>query len=82
MKHVNIMCFTETFLRPQQQLGDNKLPMQEGCMVFRLDRVQTSIDDITGIMMVCPSSLQPIRINNQRPSQLELIGITATSTNS
>ena len=43
MKHVNVMCFTETFLWPQQQLEDNKLPMQEVCMVFRLDRVQTSI---------------------------------------
>ena len=84
MKHVNIMCFTETFLRPQQQLDDNKLPMQEECMVFRLDRVQNSIDDLTkgGIMMVCPSSLQPVRISNQRSSQLELVGITATSTHS
>ena len=83
MRHVNIMCFTETFLRPQQQLGD-KLPMKEDCMVFRLDRTQTSLDDLTkgGIMIACPKSLQPIRITNDTPSQLELIGITATSTHS
>ena len=42
MKHANIMCFTETFLQPQQQLEDSKLTMQEECMVFRLDRMQTS----------------------------------------
>ena len=39
MKHANIMCFTETF-RPRQQFEESKLPMQEECMVFRLDCIQ------------------------------------------
>ena len=83
MKQANIMCFTETFLRPQQQLMNNKLPIQEECMVFRLDRMHLNSEDLTkGGMIVCPKSLQPERISSQRPSQLELVGITATSTHS
>ena len=71
MKHANIMCFTETFLRPQQQLENNKLPMQDECMVFRLDRIQTNSDNLAkgGIMIVCH------RISSQRPPQLEVVGI-------
>ena len=84
MKHANIMCFTETFLRPQQQLEENRLPMQEECMVFRLDRIQTSSDNLAkgGIMMVCPKSLQPVRISSQRPPNLEVVGITVKSNHS
>ena len=82
MKHANIMCFTETFLQPQQQL--DKLPMQEECIVFRLDREQRNNEDLAkgGILMVCPQSLQPVGISNQRPPQLEVVGITATSIHS
>jgi hypothetical protein len=84
MKQANIMCFTETFLQPQQQLDDNILPMQDECVVFRLDRMQSSSDNLAkgGIMMVCPRSLQPVRIGTRRPPQLEVVGITATSTHS
>ena len=35
-----------------------------------------------GIMVVCPESLQPVRIGNQRPPQLEVVTIMATSTHS
>ena len=84
MQQSNIMCFTETFLQPQQQLEHNQLPMQEECMVFRLDRQQTSRNDLAkgGIMIACPTSLQPVRINTQRPSELEIVSIIATSTHS
>ena len=77
-----ISCFTETFLQPQQQL--DKLPMQEECIVFRLDREQRNTEDLAkgGILMVCPQSLQPVSISNQRPPQLEVVGITATSIHS
>ena len=59
MKKVNIMCFTETFLRPWQQLEDNYLPIQEECMVFILDCRQASSQDLAkgGIMIVCLKSL-------------------------
>ena len=52
MKHANIMCFTETFLRPQQELDRSQLPMQEDCM----DRVQRNSEDLAkgGIMIICP----------------------------
>ena len=33
-------------------------------------------------MIVCPSALHPVRINVQRPPQLEVISITASSTHS
>ena len=41
MAQVNIMCFTETFLQPQQQLENTFLPMKEECTIFRLDHTQT-----------------------------------------
>ena len=83
MRQVNIMCFTETFLQPQQQL-DNNLPMQEECVIFRLDRQRSTNEDLMkgGIMIACPSSLQPVRINIPHPPQLEIVSIRAITTNS
>ena len=83
VNETDIMCFTETFLQPQQQLDHHHRPMQKECMIFRLDRLQTSSEDLAkgGIMIVCSSSLQPIRVNIQRPPQLEILSIIATSTN-
>lgn len=81
MRETNIMCFTETFLRPQQQLDDSHLPIQEQCMVFRLDRLQTSNEDLAKDgMIMCPKSLCPVRINIYRPPQLELVSIMAYPT--
>ena len=84
MRQANIMCFTETFLRPQQQLEDNDVAMQESSKVFRLNCLQTSNKDHVkgGIKIDCPSSLKPIRIGIQTPSQLEVVGIMAYSTHS
>ena len=66
-------------LQPQQQLENTFLPMKEECTIFRLDRTQTRSGDLAkgGIMIVCPSSLQPIRINIKRLTQLEVVSITA-----
>ena len=82
MKQANIMCFTETFLQPQQELEHNQLPMQEECMVCRLDREQRTNEDLAknGIMLVCPKSLQPVRIGIHIKPQLEVVTIMATST--
>ena len=84
MRQTNILCFTETFLRHHQHLEQSYLPTQNESEVFRLDRLQTNSEDLTkgGIMIVCPSSLQPVRININHPNQLEAISIIATSTNS
>ena len=84
MRKANVMCFTETFLQPQQQLVGNDLPMQEECMVFRMDRLQTSSEDLTkgGIMMICPKALHPVRISIHHPPQLEVVSVTAISTHS
>ena len=80
----DIMCFTETFLRPQQELEADQLPMQGECTVFRLERQQTSGQDLAkrGIMIVCLKSLKPTRIEIQRPSELEVVNIMVTSVHS
>ena len=84
MKQVNIMCFTETFLQPGQHLESSHLPVTEECTVFRQDRIQTSTEDLAkgGIMIVCPSSLQPVRMNVPHPPQLEILTVKTSSTHS
>ena len=78
------MCFSETFLSPHQHIEHDYLPMQGECMVFRLDRLQTNSEDLAkgGLMIVCPRSLQPVRISIHHPSQLEVVSIMITSTHS
>ena len=58
--------------------------MTEECTVFRQDRIQTSTEDLAkgGIMIVCPSSLQPVRMNVPHPPQLEILTVKTSSTNS
>ena len=59
--------------------------MIEECTVFRQDRIQTSTEDLAkgGIMIVCPSSLQPVRMNvPHHPPQLEILTIKTSCTNS
>ena len=84
MRQVNIMCFTETFLQPGQHLESSHLPMTDECTVFRQDRIQTSTEDLAkgGIMIVCPSSLQPVRMNVPHPPQLEILNVETISTHS
>ena len=81
MRQTNIMCFTETFLKPQC-VERNYLPIQDECQVFRLDRPQINNEDLAKgrIMIVCSKSLQPIRINLQHSPKLEVVSIMATST--
>ena len=58
--------------------------MTEECTVFRQDRIQTSTEYLAkgGIMIVCPSSLQPVRMNVPHPPQLEILTVKTSSTNS
>ena len=57
--------------------------MTEECTVFRQDRIQTSTEDLAkGGMIVCPSSLQPVRMNVPHPPQLEILTVKTSSTNS
>jgi hypothetical protein len=46
MRQANIVCFTETFLKPQH-VEHNYLPMQEHCQVFKSDRLQTSNEELS-----------------------------------
>ena len=86
MKQVNIMYFTETFLQPGQLLESSHLPMTDECTVFRHDhdRVQTSTEDLAkgGIMIVCSTALQPVRVNVPHPPQLEILSVETISTHS
>ena len=60
MRHANIMCFTETFLKPHDHIELDCLPMLGQCSLFRLDRVEACTEDLSkgGVMIVC---LQPRR---------------------
>lgn len=84
MSYANIMCFTKTFLRHQQEFEDDYLLMRGNSIGFRLVCIQTSTEDLAkgGIMIVCPHSLKPIRINIHHPNNLQVVSITATSTHS
>ena len=84
MLQANVMCFSETFLSPHQHIEHDYLPMQGECMVSRLDRLQTNSEDLAkgGLMIVCPRSLQPVRISIHHPSQLEVVRIMITYTHS
>ena len=84
MKKANIICFTETFLRPQQDSENSYIPSQDDCQVFRMDRLRMSSEDLArgGVMIVCPILPQPVRINIECPPQLEIVSIMATSTQS
>ena len=78
MARANDICFSGTLLQPQQQLENTFLPIKEECTIFRFDRTQTRSGDLAegGMMIVCPS-LQPIRVNIERPTQLEVVSIIA-----
>ena len=59
MNHVDVMCFTETFLKPHQHITDDLFLNTDAYEVFRLDRVTTSSQDLSngGIMIACKTSL-------------------------
>lgn len=81
MKNAN-MCFTETFLRPHQDIEHTFILIIK--VTIRMDRLQMSSEDLArgGVMIVCPTLLQPVRINIQCPPQLEIVSIMATSMHS
>jgi ATP-dependent DNA helicase PIF1 len=84
MNQANIMCFTETFLRPHQHVDHSHIPLQKESVVFMLDRLQASNEDLMkgGIMILCSRSLQPVQISIEHPWQLEVLSIMTLSTNS
>ena len=74
--HTNIMCFTETFLKPSQSV--NSLILNgESSAVFRTDRVSSSTQDLSngGVMIVCADSFNPQPTNIQHPATLEVVNI-------
>ena len=81
MRQANIMCFTEIFLRPHHHIEQHHLPIQDECLIFRLDCQQTSTEDLSkgGVMIICPKLLQPV---SQTPPQIEVVSIIANSINS
>ena len=81
MSHADIMCFTETFLRPQQCIEDNFLLNTETSEMFRLDRIATSSQDLSngGIMIACARSLLLENTNISHPTLLETKSITITT---
>ena len=62
--HTGIMCFTETFLKPHQNVSGPVLN-GESSVVYRFDRPTTNTQDLSngGVMITCASSLQSQCIN-------------------
>jgi DNA replication protein DnaC len=84
MSHVDIMCFTETFLKPHHHIRGDLLLNPAVYEVFRLDRVTTSNQDLSngGIMIACATSLLPETTNISHPALLEIKSIIViTSSN-
>jgi len=65
MNHVDIMCFTKTFLKPHQDISGDLMLNKKCTQVFRLDRVTTNNQDLSngGIMIACAISLLPESTN-------------------
>ena len=74
--HTNIMCFTETFLKPSQSVN-NLILNGESSAVYRTDRVSSSTQDLSngGVMIVCADSFNPQPTNIQHPAALEVVSI-------
>ena len=74
--HADIMCFTESFLKPHQNVSSLTLN-GESSVLYRCDRVTTSSQDLSngGVMIACASSLQPQSISIQHPPSLEIVSI-------
>ena len=73
--HTNIMCFTETFLKPNQNV--NLLLKNDSTVVYRADRVTSNTQDLSngGVMIVCAKSLNPKLVTIQHPDTLEILCI-------
>ena len=78
--HADIMCFTESFLKPHQHV--NSLTLNgESSILYRYDRVTTSSQNLSngGVMIACASSLQPHSISIQHPPSLEIVSIMVST---
>ncbi len=77
LQSTHVMCFTETFLKPQHTVHNltlNNQPVQ----VFRLDRQQHSTQTVSGggVMIACVSALIPQEVIVKHSAQLEVKGIS------
>lgn len=79
ISHVDIMCFSETFLKPHQQITNDLLPNTHTSVIFRLDRSSSTLDlNNGGIMITCAPSLLPESISVSHSALLEILGIVIT----
>ena len=81
MSHVIIMCFTKTYLKPHQCTRDDLFLNADVSEVFRLDRVNTSSQDLSngGVMIACATPLLPECTKISHPALLEIKSIVATT---
>lgn len=70
--HADIMCFSETFLKPHQDVNTLQLN-DESSALYRCDRAATSTQDLTngGVMIACASSLLSQTTSTPHPPSLE-----------
>ena len=80
--HTDIMCFTESHLKPHHVVSSPTLN-GESSVLYRCDRVATNTQDLSngGVMIACAPSLHPQCINIQHPPSLEVVSIMVTTRN-
>ena len=78
--HTNIMCFTETFLRPSQSVCGLTLN-GESSVVYRADRMASRTQDISngGVMIICAESLDTLPFNINHATTLEVVSVCANT---
>ena len=74
--HTHIMCFTESFLKPNQGVS-NLILNGESSVMYRCDRMTTSTQGLSngGVMIACRSSLLPRCTGKPHSPSLEVESI-------
>lgn len=63
MKQANIMCFTETFLRPHQHIDHDYVPMQESVLFSDWTVCSRQALANSGVMIICVESTSNIHLS-------------------
>ena len=73
----HVMCFTETFLKPHQQVGSDLLLNGEPSQVYRATDAQNLSNG--GVMIACTTSLLPRSLDIAHSPLLEVKAVTVTT---
>ena len=74
ISHTDVMCFTETFLKPCPHIASLPLSCSSSAQ-FRFDRDVSQDLSNGGVMIVCASHLMPHTVSLQHHRDLEIVSI-------